>query len=246
MTTHDDSARGVYQTDAFGGLSTLPENHGHAAVVDYPWRFEIQTSAGKSEPRRLAGQGDGVADREIDHADAMFSMEADDRFNELVSLLEDVLVKGAWLICLADDRFQEVVRDAIRDSAFTLRRNWAWTPESMGMGTYGRVDHYPIPVATLGDTDRYVTDRPTLFRVPGGRQTDYPTGKPVSLYRQILRPPVIENDERLIEPFCGSGPGAAVASERGLKYWGADKNPDAVEQARTRLHSPRLTDLADF
>jgi site-specific DNA-methyltransferase (adenine-specific) len=231
----------VIKADAFDALEKLPRDHGHAAVVDYPWEFQMQNGAGRFEYRREPRhKGDGNA-RNIDGEEAMFKMEDDDRFGELLAELARVLVDGAWLICFADDRFQDVVRDAIRDSEFTFRRNWAWTPESMGMGYYGRVDHYPIPVATLGDTDRYVSGRSTLFRVPGGRQTEYSTGKPVELYRQLLRPPVVEDGERLLEPFCGGGPGAAVASERGLSYWGADVDVDAVEMARDRLETPRLT-----
>jgi site-specific DNA-methyltransferase (adenine-specific) len=241
MSDGGECAEGVIQADAFDALETLPRDHAHAAVIDYPWEFEVQNGAGRFEYRRLPGQGDGVGDRDLAREDAMFNMESDERYAELLDELARVLVDGAWLICFADDRFQDVVRDALRESEFTFRRNWAWTPESMGMGYYGRVDHYPIPTATLGDTERYVSDRPTLFRVPGGRQTEYSTGKPVDLYRQLLRPPVVENGERLLEPFCGSGPGAAVASERGLSYWGADVDVDAVKMARSRLETPRLT-----
>ena len=87
-------------------------------------------------------------------------------------------------------------------------------------------------------------DRGTVFRAlkhDGTPSTnDYPTGKPVELYRQMLRPPVLKEGERLLEPFCGSGPGAAIAAERVLDYWGVDANPDAVDQARARLEQQRI------
>jgi len=240
MVDGDRQTAEVLHADAFEALGELEDDSAHAAVVDYPWQFEIQNGTGRMEYRRKPGQGDGVGDRNLTREDAMFGMEGDERVPELLNELARVLVDGAWLLCLADDRFQEPTREAIRESEFTLRRNWAWTPESMGMGYYGRVDHYPVPAATLGDTERYVQDRSTLFRIPGGRQTEYPTGKPVELYRQMLRPPVIEDGERLLEPFCGSGPGAAVANERGLNYWGCDVDVDAVEGTRERLQEPKL------
>ena len=221
----------VVQGDAFEALTELEADSAHAAVVDFPWEFDAENGNERYSYNR---DEDSVED-------ALFAMEGDNRLPELLTELARVLVDSAWIIFMADDEFQDPVRDALRDSAFTFRRNWAWTPESMGMGYYGRVDHYPMPVATLGDTDRYVSDRSTLFRVPGGRQTDYPTGKPVDLYRQLLRPPVIEDGERLLEPFCGSGPGAAVAAERGLGYWGCDVSETATETARDRLETPRLT-----
>lgn len=229
--TSDELGDAVVQGDAFEALAELDTDSAHAAIVDYPWEFDAENG----DDRYGYDREDGGVE------DALFGMEGDERLPELLDELARVLVDGAWAVFMADDEFQDAVRDALRDSAFTFRRNWAWTPESMGMGYYGRIDHYPMPVATLGDTDRYVSDRSTLFRVPGGRQTDYPTGKPVDLYRQILRPPVIEDGERLLEPFCGSGPGAAVASERGLRYWGCDVSDRAVETARRRLETPRIT-----
>lgn len=230
----------VLHGDAFEALAKLPDEYAHAAVVDYPWEFSIQNGTGRYEYRgNPRGRGEG--DRDPDHDEIMFAMESDDRVPELLDELARVLVDGAWLITFADDRFVDVMRTALRDSAFTFRRNWAWTPDSMGMGYYGRIDHYPMPVATLGETDRYVKDRPTLFRVPGGRDTEWPTGKPVDLYRQVLESPVLRDGERLLEPFCGAAPGAAVAHERGVGYWGCDVDVEAVETARARFEQQRLS-----
>lgn len=241
MTNRHNAHVTIEEGDAFDALGELPADYAHAAVVDYPWEFSIQNGTGRFEYRRLPGQGDGQGDRDLDREDAMFKMEPSDRLGELLDHLAHALVDGAWVVFMADDQFQDDVRASIRDSPFTLRRNWAWTPESMGMGYYGRIDHYPMPVATLGETERKVTDRPTLFRVPGGRDTSYPTGKPTDLYRQILAPPVLRDGERLLEPFCGSGPGLAVAAERGLSYWGCDVDVDAVNIAEKRLEQQRLT-----
>lgn len=232
--------------DAFQHLPELDDSSAHAAIVDYPWEFKIQTGSGDSEIRNREGRGLLSGCREPDHEDRMFDMATDDQFPELLDELSRILVPGAWAIFMADDRFQDMVRQSIRDSDLTLRRNWAWSPQSMGMGNYGRVDHYPIPVATNGDTGRYVTSRSTLYTIPKGRQTDYPTGKPVELYRQLLAPPVLESGERLLEPFCGSGPGAAVANERGLDYWGCDITSEAVEQTRERFAQQTLGGQVTF
>lgn len=229
--------------DAFEELAKLPADSAHAAVVDYPWQFQIQTGAGTSEIRNREGQGLQSGCREPDHEDAMFEMAADDYFPDVLAELSRVLVDGAWLLCMADDRFQDIVRTSLRDSPFILRRNWAWTPNEIGMGYYGRVNHYPIPVATNGETDRYVQDRGTLFCIENGRDVAYATGKPVQLYRQLLAAPVIRDGERLLEPFCGSGPGAAIANERGLGYVGVDISPDAVEQTRSRFEQETFAQL---
>lgn len=241
MSDVDDWTGAVHEGDAFDLISDLPDDYAHAAVVDYPWQFEIKNGTGQYEyepdPEARGERGKRVS--------TIFSMEPDEAFPELIDELNRVLVDGAWALFFADDRFQDTVRDALRESEMILRRNWAWTPGDMGMGFYGRVSHYPIPVATNGETDRYVQDRGTLYTSYKGREVDYPTGKPVDLYWDILAEPVIKDGERLLEPFCGSAPGAAVASGRRLDYWGCDVDADAVERARSRLEQSSLTEAFD-
>lgn len=239
----------IIEGDAFEELAILPDDHGHAAIVDYPWRFAAKNGAGRfnyvNKIYPTGGEGENVRDPAAE--DAMFNMESDDRVPELLDLLADKLVDGAWLLFFADDRFQDVVRDAMRDhDEWVFRRNWAWSPESMGMGYYGRINHYPIPVATLGETDRKVKSRPTLYSIPGGRDTEWDTGKPVELYRRLLAPPVLHDGERLLEPFCGGAPGAAIAVERGLDYWGCDLKKEAIEMARNHYDQTRLTASAGW
>lgn len=226
----------VEHRDAFDALRDLPADHAHAALVDYPWEFSIQNGTGRYEPRSSAGQG---ASRNRDADDALYEMEPADRLGELFSQLARVLVDGAWILCFADDNFQKPLRDALRESPLTLRRNWAWAADTIGMGCYGRVNHYPIPTATNGETDRWVRDRGTLY-AGHSRVSDFQTGKPVSLVRDLLAPPVLVEGERLVEPFCGSGPGAFVAATRGLDYWGCDVNAEAVERTRERLRATSL------
>lgn len=242
-----NSERAIVHGDAFTELQELPADYAHAAIIDYPWRFSAKNATGRfnyvNKIKPTNGEGENVRDPNAE--DAMFQMEPDERFPDLLTELSRVLVDGAWLLCMADDRFQDTVRDALRDDPeFVFRRNWAWTPNRMGMGYYGRVNHYPIPVATLGETNRQVTSRPTLYRVPGGRNTEYDTGKPIELYRDLLADPVLRQGERLLEPFCGSGPGAAIANERGLGYWGCDIDENAVQLARQRFRQQSITGQA--
>lgn len=101
------------------------------------------------------------------------------------------------------------------------------------MGYYHRVQHSPIIAATNGDTERYVQARGTVVRAQSvARQTDYPTAKPAELARQLLAEPVLERDERLIEPFCGTAPGGAAHDG---PYWGADIRGEAVGRARENI-----------
>lgn len=223
--------------DAFRQLRELPDGYGDAAVVDYPWEFDYDNGT-----NRMGFERGEHARPEVDDPDPderpMFAMEDDEAIPRLVDELSRVLADGSWVLFFADDRFQRVVRDALKAAdGLTFRRNWAWTPNRLGMGYYGRVSHYPIPTATVGDTERYVQGRGTLYRVDGRAEIDYPTAKPVPLYRDLLAPPVLETGDRLLEPFCGSAPGAVVAGERDVAYWACDVNPEAVDLAERRYEN---------
>lgn len=222
----------LIEGDAFELLRNLPQSSAHCAVIDFPWNYDMRNGAGRFEFRARA---DDTRENIRESDEHMYRMEKDERFPEALDLVTDVLVDGAWVICFADDRFQDIVRQSMKaDADLIFRRNWAWTPKQWGMGYYGRINHYPIPVATVGETDRLVRDRPTLFEVESGRQTDYSTGKPIELYQKLLEPPVVHDGERLLEPFCGSAPGAYVARERGLQYWGCDVNRNAFANRKQR------------
>jgi len=234
----------VEHGDAFEALANLADDSAHAAIVDYPWEFNYRNGSGRfgyehdSDDETKEGYYGPMGD------DCMFSMESEDRLSELFDELARVLVDGAWILCFADDVFQEPVRNALQASGdLIFRRNWAWEPKVMGMGYYGRVGHYPIPTATVGETDRYVQGRSTLYHVDQEASVDYPTAKPVSLYRKLLQSPVLRDGERLLEPFCGCGPGAAIASERDIRYWGVDSEERAVSLTQDRLNQQTLADF---
>jgi len=210
--------------DVFTAVGDLPTDYASCAIIDYPWEFDYENGAGRYG-----------YDRDSE-ANPLFNMEAEERIGELFDLLNRVVVDGGWILCFADDEFQDVVRTQLRENQqMIFRRNWAWTHNRLGMGYYGRVSHYPIPVATNGETDRYVQGRKTLFSVDGRAEADYSTAKPVPLVRQLLEPPVLREGERVLEPFCGTAPAAVVASERDVGYWGCDVDSDVLATAKSRL-----------
>jgi DNA modification methylase len=222
----------VHNQDGFEALVELDENYGHAAIVDYPWQFQAENGTGRF------GEGsvkDFTAYGTEDHA----------RLATVLDELQTSLVDGAWVFVFADDDTVMEFRELVEDSPLTYRRTLVWDRKKFGMGTYHRVQHYPIISATNGETERYVKDRGTVFQAfkddgESAHNNDYPTGKPVKLYREMLAPPVLRQDETLLEPFCGAGPGAKVAMERKLGYWGVDTNDTAVREVNDTLSQTRL------
>lgn len=229
-----DIGQTVARGDAFALLDDLPDDHGHAAVVDYPWEFNGDNGTG-----RFQSTNDS-RDFEV------YQTEDNGRLAEVLEELSRTVVEGGWVFVFADDDTEPEFRRHLEESPLTYRRTVVWDREKFGMGYYHRVQHYPILTATNGDTDRYIQGRGTVYRAARNDFTAvyndnaYPTSKPVKLYREMLASPVLEPGERLLEPFCGTAPGAAVAAERGLGYWGADTNPDVVETARQHLEQQRL------
>jgi len=69
----------------------------------------------------------------------------------------------------------------------------------------------------------------------------YPTQKPVSLLQQIIKISTEEND-LVIDPFCGSGTACVAAKTLNRNYLGIDKSKNAVELANKRLEELIVTD----
>jgi hypothetical protein len=233
----------LVNADVMAYLADVDADMFDCAVVDYPWDFQIKTGSGESEFRNAArAASSGCRNRESE--DVMFEMLSDDAFPALLAELHRVVGDGGWLLFFADDRFQDTVREAIRQSdGLILRRNWVWTANQMGMGYYGRVSHYPIVTATNAETDRYVTDRRTVFQ--GYDRPDYyDTAKDPALYAELLKPPVLPTGGRLFEPFCGSAPGHRVAQARNTDYIGVDADEQALTVAVEQ--TPAIGQQADL
>ncbi len=71
-------------------------------------------------------------------------------------------------------------------------------------------------------------------------RTGYPTQKPVELLEQIIN---ISTDEEdiVLDPFCGSGTTLVAAKLLNRKYIGIDINPAAIELCKNRLEQPVKT-----
>lgn len=222
------------EADVFEWLPTLDDDTAHAAVVDYPWEFDAQNGTG-----RFNSDGERTVD------ELAYDTTDHDRITDVFEAVESAVVDGGWVFIMCDDDTQREFEDAVDDvDGLHRRRTLIWDREHFAMGYYFRVQHYPIVTATVGDTERYVQDRGTVIRArktSGGcgdvdyRFQEYPTSKPPSLYEQLLAEPVLTDGETLLEPFCGSSPGAAVAAKRGIGYIGVDANPEAVSIADERL-----------
>jgi site-specific DNA-methyltransferase (adenine-specific) len=231
----DGTDRSAVHGDVFNELPELDDDSAHAAIVDYPWQFREEDGTGFFGNE---GEGNGWSDFD------QFSTEDTDGLAVILDECERVLVEGAWVFVFADDEVLDDFQTIIKESPLERRRTLVWDRCTIGLGQYFRSRHMFVIAATVGSTDRYVRDRPTVLEAARQdgflREHDYPTGKPPALYRKMLASPVLEDGERLLEPFCGGAPGAAIATERGLGYWGCDVSPDAIDRAEAFFEQQRF------
>lgn len=215
------NAEEVCHGDAFEELPSLADDFAHAAIVDYPWEFDVENFNGRYNDSSL------------------YRTESLEKLSVVLGNLESALVSGSWVFLFADDKIVDGVRRLVSDSGLVRRQTAVWNRKSYSMGYYHRVQHYPIVTATVGKTDKMLTDRGTVYeavKTQGGVSlgTDEQTQKPPQLYRDILAPPVLRDGERLLEPFAGTAPGYRVCHSRGLDYWGCEIDADKVQTARER------------
>lgn len=69
----------------------------------------------------------------------------------------------------------------------------------------------------------------------------YPTQKPVELLQRILSISTDE-DDLVLDPFCGSGTTLVAAKLTGRKFIGIDTNADAIKLCRERISNPIKTE----
>lgn len=69
----------------------------------------------------------------------------------------------------------------------------------------------------------------------------YPTQKPLLLLERIIEL-VTDQDDLVLDPFCGSGTTCVAAKLANRKYVGIDKSKDAVELSNNRISNPIKTE----
>ena len=74
----------------------------------------------------------------------------------------------------------------------------------------------------------------SYIHASGKERTGYPTQKPIALYERIIKASSNENDI-VMDPFCGSGTTIAAAKNLNRRYIGIDENENAVEITNKRL-----------
>ncbi len=81
----------------------------------------------------------------------------------------------------------------------------------------------------------------TVFRFPCGRSKLHPTEKNINLLKELINENSNENDI-VLDPFCGSGTTLVAADILNRKYIGIDISEEAVQLTKLRLKNPVKTE----
>ncbi len=123
-----------------------------------------------------------------------------------------------------DQIWQRRRRDENGKSVYELDENGEAIPNGVKKG---------VPLSDVWDIP-YLNPK-------AAERTGYPTQKPVLLLEQIIKIASNEND-LVLDPFCGSGTTLVAATLLGRRALGIDISEDAVAIARRRLVAPTKTE----
>jgi site-specific DNA-methyltransferase (adenine-specific) len=98
---------------------------------------------------------------------------------------------------------------------------------------FGSEDGYTWDPDVEGAKPRDVIDVPTVNNASSER-TDHPTQKPEELLRKLVWA-TTDHEDRVLDPFGGSGTTYAVCEQLGRRWVGTEPNPDYREMIADRL-----------
>ena len=216
---------------------------GLRSVCPAAWELARLTSSAAGRGAGLVW-GDGTAGRLADLA------------VRLVEMRRVLRPEGSiWVQCGDYPHLVRMLMDAVFGTA-GFRNEIAWCRPSQAAGGPG--SHFPRRHDTIlfysrstrsGVFHRQFKDTPdggpvlSWWDDCGDRtavtrrgRSSYPTERPLSLYKRIIRA-TSEPGDVVLDPFAGSGTTCVAAEGLGRRWVGADDNQDACEIARGRLLS---------
>lgn len=151
----------------------------------------------------------------------------------------------------SDWRTVGLVRDAFTEpgtrvtaGAWSCKQALAWDRDGIGMGAPFRNSYEMIavvagPKASWSHMPRNI---PTLVRYPWpyGQSKYHGAEKPVGLVRRLCKWAAPTGEERVLDPFMGSGTTLVAAKELGLHAVGIELEEHHCETAAERLHQSVL------
>jgi len=248
------------QLDAFTGLSYLKPDLFDAVILDLPYPFDRRGgSTARCQDWFPAFNGWKGEDWEDAYDDPTLEDNDQDRFwawfHAVMHEVVRTSIDGAYIVLFTTEdnmhkikkEMSELPTDTEFDTEFLYdveyRRAWIWDKVNFGMGYYGRLQHEFMMIFTLGKPNTYVQSHGTVFKQKKVN-SDFPTEKPVQLFKELL--PLLVDEEKdpkdinICDATCGSGPVLKAAKELGYGYCGFDIWDKAIEETKEKLRQTSL------
>lgn len=132
--------------------------------------------------------------------------------------------------------------EAMREAGFSMLRWVIWektnpVPLNMRSTYMSNSREIAVSAAKKGKPTFHGSYHNGVYSLPIPRETRiHPTQKPKDLFSQLVKMHSNE-DDLVVDPFCGSGTSAVAALMNGRRFYGGDINADYCKAARDRIEN---------
>ena len=211
-------------TDAVEWLKTLPNNSVDLVITDPPYE-SLEKHRSKGTTTRLSHSKSS--------SNAWFPIFPNHRFEELLSEIYRVLRKNTHFYLFCDQETMFIVKPIAEKIGFKFWKPIIWDKVAIGMGYHYRARYECILFFEKGKrklNNLSIPDILTEKRIVKG----YPTEKPVNLAKILIEQSSNE-DEIIIDPFCGAGFVGIASFLLNRNFKGNDINNYAITVAKERI-----------
>tara|TARA_Y100000296_G_C5178236_1_gene261498 strand:+ start:1810 stop:2490 length:681 start_codon:yes stop_codon:yes gene_type:complete len=214
----------IKNLDAVEFLKTLDDNSVNLIITDPAYE--------SLEKHRKVGTTTRLKNSKAS-SNKWFEIFPNSRFEELFIEIFRVLKKGSHFYLFCDQETAFFAKPIAEEAGFKFWKPLVWDKVSIGMGYHYRARYEFILFFEKGKRklkDLSIPDILTEKRVWRG----YPTEKPVNLAKTLISQSTDE-DDLVVDPFCGSGFVGIASLSMNRKFVGNDICLEACQVASERM-----------
>lgn len=213
----------INNSDAVEYLRTLEDESVDLVITDPPYE-SLEKHRSKGTTTRLkVSKGS---------SNQWFEIFPNERFEELFTEVYRVLKKNSHFYLFCDQETMFVAKPIGEQVGFKFWKPIVWDKVKIGMGYHYRARYEMILFFEKGKRKLNNLGIPDIITSPRVHR-GYPTEKPVDVSKVLIEQSTNEN-ELVVDPFCGSGSVGIAALETNRNTLLNDISLDAIEFVRSR------------
>lgn len=239
----------VYHGDSLEIIPGLEEESIDLLITDPP--YNISTDF---EMSRDGTDGGKYAGRDVSHDFGDWDKE-NLTVSDWLPLFEPVLKENSTVIIFYDYMKVGELVETMESLNWTVRQPVVWhksnpIPQGYAVKWQEAVEMGMIATVNEGQGHNYQESegqRHNVIETPicqGEERYEHPTQKPLSLFRPIYQW-WTDEDDVILDPFCGTGSTLVTAKENGLEYIGVEKQEKWVDVSKERLERTQTQNTSE-